>query len=161
MLKLDDFQPITLEDKPLFDKHYEKYPPFHSDNVFTTLISWMDYADYHFTFKEKNLIIYSNIENIIRFRPPSGILKKDLFDEHFELSKQVSIFGSRSRKLNFNIAEIMKKSSWKNFITKSKIQKYFFTINKNVYAIIFNRHMILISDFINSEYSPVSGISNT
>jgi len=88
MLKLDDFQPITLEDKPLFDKHYEKYPPFHSDNVFTTLISWMDYADYHFTFKENNLIIYSNIENNIRFRPSSGKLKKEIFDQIINLGKK-------------------------------------------------------------------------
>jgi hypothetical protein len=88
MLKLNDFQPITLEDKPLFDKHYEKHPPIHSDNLFTTLVCWMEYADYHFTFKDKNLIIYSNIENNIRFRPPSGILNKEFFDEVINLSKK-------------------------------------------------------------------------
>ena len=45
MLTIDDFKPIKLEDKPVFDKHYEKHPPSHSDNVFTTLISWMNYAN--------------------------------------------------------------------------------------------------------------------
>ena len=50
MLSLEDYKPIELEDKPLFDKHYKRYPPFHSDYVFTTLISWMNYANYHFVF---------------------------------------------------------------------------------------------------------------
>ena len=102
MLKLNDFQSVKLEDKHLFDKHYEKYPPVHSDNVFTTLVCWRDYADYHFTFKNKNLIIYSNIENSIRFRPPSGIFKKELFDEVINLSKNQQTdypFGVINRKV--------------------------------------------------------------
>ena len=36
MLSIDDYKPIELDDKEVFDKHYEKYPPLHSDNVFTT-----------------------------------------------------------------------------------------------------------------------------
>jgi len=88
MLTLKDFKPITLGDKSLFDKHYKKYPPVHSDNVFTTLVSWMEYADYHYAFKNKNLIIYSNIEGNIRFRPPSGKLKKEIFNEVINLAKK-------------------------------------------------------------------------
>jgi len=87
MLSLDDFQPVKLEDKSLFDKHYDKFPPSHSDNVFTTLISWMDYSDYHFTFLDDNLLIYSNIGGKIRFRPPSGSFKKDVFDQVLKLAK--------------------------------------------------------------------------
>ena len=88
MLTLDDFKPITLEDKPLFDKHYEKYPPVHSDNVFSTLISWGEYGNYHFTFLDDNLIIYSKINNQIRFRPPSGKFKKNIFDQVLILAKK-------------------------------------------------------------------------
>ena len=88
MLSLDDFKQITLEDKPLFDKHYKKFPPIHSDNVFTTLISWMEYANYHFTFLDDTLIIYSNIDNQIRFRPPSGKFKIDVFDQLINLAKK-------------------------------------------------------------------------
>ncbi len=76
-----------MENKPLFDKHYEKYPPIHSDNVFTTLVSWMEYSDYHFTFLCDNLIIYSKISNQIRFRPPSGRFKKDVFYQVLKLAK--------------------------------------------------------------------------
>jgi len=88
MLSIDDFKPITFDDKPLFDKHYEKYPPVHSDNIFTTLISWKEYADYHYSYIDENLIIYSNINNQIRLRPPSGNFKKDIFDQVLSLAKK-------------------------------------------------------------------------
>lgn len=87
MLSINDFQKITLEDKRLFDEHYSKYPPVHSDNLFTTMISWIDYANYHFIFLHDNLIVYSKIHNQIRFRPPSGQFKKDIFDQVLELAK--------------------------------------------------------------------------
>lgn len=88
MLSKDNFKPITLKDKPVFDKFYEKYPPLHSDYVFTTLISWMDYANYHFTVHKDNLLIYSDIDGQIRFRPPIGKYKKEVFDEVLALAKK-------------------------------------------------------------------------
>jgi len=48
LLSLDDFKRISLEDKPVFDKHYINYPPTHSDDLFTTMISWMEYSNYHY-----------------------------------------------------------------------------------------------------------------
>ena len=88
MLSLDDFKPIELSDKPIFDKHYSKYPVAHSDYLFTTMISWKDYGNYEYAFLEDNLIIMSNIENQIRFRPPSGEFNKDIFDQVFHLAKK-------------------------------------------------------------------------
>ncbi len=88
MLSIDDFKLITLEDKPVFDKFYKKYPPVHSDYLFTTLVSWMQYADYHFTVYKNNLIIYSDIDGQIRYRPPIGKYKKEVFDEVLKLAKK-------------------------------------------------------------------------
>ncbi len=88
MLSLNDFQPITLDDKPVFDKHYTIFPQIHSDYIFTTLISWMKYANYHFTIYNDNLVIYSVINNKIRLRPPIGDLKKEVFDEVINLAKK-------------------------------------------------------------------------
>ena len=88
MLSIDDFKSVTLEDKKIFDKHYEKYPPIHSDNVFTTIISWMNYSNYHYTAIGNNLIIYSKINGQIRFRPPSGKRKKDVFDQVIKLAQK-------------------------------------------------------------------------
>lgn len=90
MLSIDDFTPVTLEDKHIFDKHYEKYPLQHSDYVFTTIISWMEYANYHFTFLKDNLIIMTILEKSRRFRPPIGKHNKDVFNQVMTLAKKES-----------------------------------------------------------------------
>jgi hypothetical protein len=87
MLTIDDFKLISLEDKALFDKHYEKYPPVHSDNVFTTLISWIEYSKYKYAYVKDNIIIMSNINKQVQFRPPSGEKRKDLFEQVLNLAK--------------------------------------------------------------------------
>jgi len=86
MISINDFKPVTLEDKKIFDKHYAKYPPVHSDNLFTTMISWKEYGDYHYAFVENNLIIMSKVKNRIQFRPPSGKPDKELFKQVFQLA---------------------------------------------------------------------------
>jgi len=88
MLSNDDFKPVTLEDKHLFDTHYERYPPVHSDNVFTTIISWMEYAEYHYTFLQDNLIIMTKLGNVLRFRPPIGKYDRDIFQQVLKLAKR-------------------------------------------------------------------------
>jgi hypothetical protein len=88
MLSIDDFKPVTLEDKHLFDTHYERYPPMHSDNVFTTIISWMEYAQYHYTFLKDNLIIMTKLGNVLRFRPPSGKYDRDILQQVLKLAKR-------------------------------------------------------------------------
>lgn len=86
MLSIDDFQKITLDDKDVFKKIYETYPPLHSDNVFTTLVSWMNYGNYKYTLYEDNIILMSNIDGIARFRPPIGKKKKKVFEDVLKLA---------------------------------------------------------------------------
>ena len=81
MLSLKDFKRLTIGDKPIFEKLYNKYPPVHSDYIFTTLISWMDYTNYHYAILDENIILFSEIEGKIRFRPPIGENKKEVFDQ--------------------------------------------------------------------------------
>jgi len=88
MLSMDDFKLISLDDKTLFDKHYKKYPPVHSDNIFTTLISWVEYSKYKYAFVEENIVLLSNIKNQIQFRPPSGERRKNLFNQVLQLAKK-------------------------------------------------------------------------
>ena len=88
MLLIDDFKPVNLEDKHLFDDHYAKYPPVHSDNLFTTMISWMDYSKYHYAILDENLIIFTKINGQLRFRPPSGKRNKDIFIQILKLAKE-------------------------------------------------------------------------
>jgi len=82
LLSLNDFKRISLEDKPVFDRHYTKYPTVHSDNLFTTMISWMDYSNYHYAVVDENIVIMTQLNNEIRLRPPSG-------KQNVELLKQV------------------------------------------------------------------------
>jgi hypothetical protein len=88
LLSLDDFKPLKLEDKPLFEKHYAEHPPMHSDNMFTTMISWMDYSDYHYTFLENNLLICTKIKDRLQFRPPSGKYTKGVVDQVLKLAEK-------------------------------------------------------------------------
>ena len=88
MLSLDDFTVLTLEDRSLFNQLYQRYPPVHSDNVFTTMISWMAYGDYHYVHVKDNLVIMSRINGEIRLRPPMGSPNRDLLRDVLELAKK-------------------------------------------------------------------------
>lgn len=88
MLSIDDFKKISLDDKPIFDKHYTKYPPMHSDNVFTTLISWKDYGKYCYTLYKDNLVILSRINDKTQLRAPIGKKDKTIFEEILKLAKK-------------------------------------------------------------------------
>lgn len=88
MLLIEDFKPIKIEDKPIFDKYYKKYPPVHSDYVFTTLVSWMDYAKFCYIKNNNNLIVASKINNKIQIKSPIGDKNKNIFDEVLKLAKQ-------------------------------------------------------------------------
>jgi hypothetical protein len=88
MLSINDFKQVTIDDKPIFDQHYEKYAPIHSDNVFTTIVSWSKYVKFYYLFLEDNLLIMTKFQENIRFRPPIGKYNKDLFKQLFELAKR-------------------------------------------------------------------------
>lgn len=116
MLSLKDFKRLTIKDKPIFDKIYKKYPPIHSDFIFTTLISWMNYTNYHYTILDENIIIFSEIEGKIRFRPPIGENKKEVFDQVLNLARTQNSdypFGM----ITSNIKDWMKKN-YNNLIFK-------------------------------------------
>ena len=86
MLSIKDFKRLKIEDKPIFDKIYKKYPPVHSDYIFTSLISWMDYTNYHYAIFNENIILISEIDGKIRFRPPIGKNNKEVFDQVLNLA---------------------------------------------------------------------------
>jgi hypothetical protein len=88
MLSLKDFKLVKFEDKKIFDDWFEKYPQDHSDYLFSTIISWMDYANYHYTLYKNSLIIYTKINDEISIRPPIGKRNKDIFDEIINIAKK-------------------------------------------------------------------------
>ena len=86
MLSVKDFKKLTLHDKDIFDKHYEKYPPVHSDDVFTTMLSWMKYSKYSYAKVDDNIIIKNEIDKNISFRSPIGDRNVELLKEVFSLA---------------------------------------------------------------------------
>ena len=64
MLSLNDFKLVKLDDRDIFKKYCDSYPQTHSDYLFTTIISWMDFAKYHYTIYKDTLIIFSLIPNL-------------------------------------------------------------------------------------------------
>jgi len=89
MLSIDDFKPLSLQDKSLFDDHYKKFPPFHSDQLFTTMMSWNEYANYHYAHIKNRLIIMTIINNQVQFRPPIGMHDREIFYQVLRLAKNV------------------------------------------------------------------------
>ena len=94
MLSLDDFKKISLDDKPVFDKHYIRFPPNHSGELFTTMISWGEYVEYRYTSIENSIIILSQDTNGIVLHHPSGKYNQDLLKQVITLaSRENIIFG--------------------------------------------------------------------
>ena len=94
MLSLDDFHTIALEDKLIFETHYRLFPPLHSGELFTTMVSWGEYVEYQYTVIDDSIIIFSKDKNGMVFHPPSGSFNKDLYKQVIRLSaKENSIFG--------------------------------------------------------------------
>ncbi len=90
MLAQENFRPVTLEDRDLFVRHFEKYPQTHSDNTFTNMVCWNHYAHYQYAFVNGNLILASTIDGITRFRPPIGPRDPALLKSLVRLAFKVS-----------------------------------------------------------------------
>ncbi len=78
MLSVADFKPVTLSDRDLFRQHYQSFPQVHSDNTFTNMICWNDYAHYRYAYMEGCLVLCSTIAEMTRYRPPIGPRNSEL-----------------------------------------------------------------------------------
>ena len=56
-LNLEDFKPLTMDDREIFSDHYSKFPVNHSENVFTTLISWQRHHLRRVLFRQNWLLV--------------------------------------------------------------------------------------------------------
>lgn len=72
MLSLNDFSPVTLENKDAVEHFFRHYPQVHSDNTIITMLCWNHYANYHYTIRNNSLIIMTEIDGDRTFRPPIG-----------------------------------------------------------------------------------------
>jgi hypothetical protein len=89
LLTLDDFTKISLKDKKLFDDHYSKYPVKHSENLFTTLVSWSHYVECKHAFIDDNIVLMTRCDGKKTFRPPFGREDPQLLSRIIELAKEM------------------------------------------------------------------------
>ncbi|TAJ44135.1 DUF2156 domain-containing protein [Methanofollis fontis] len=86
MLKIDDFSPVTLEDRDFFLDLFAQYPQQHSDMSFTTMMCWNHYAHYEWAETDGGVVIMSTIENNRTFRGPIGPRSPDALEEVLDLA---------------------------------------------------------------------------
>ena len=86
MLNSSDFNPVSLSDRELFKRQYERFPQVHSDNTFTNMVCWNHYADYRYAFLRECIVISNTIYGKTRYRPPIGPQDPDLLAEVMSLA---------------------------------------------------------------------------
>jgi hypothetical protein len=105
MLSLDDFKKVTMEDKPVFNKQYTRFPPHHSGEVFTTMVSWGEYVEYRYLSIDKNIILLSKDTDGAVLHPPFGKFNQDLFKQVLALAQKEDYFFGFIKKPEKNILE--------------------------------------------------------
>ncbi|MCZ9311775.1 MAG: phosphatidylglycerol lysyltransferase domain-containing protein [Methanocorpusculum sp.] len=87
-LSKSDYHPVTLENKPIFDKILLNHPQIHSECSFVTMICWQNYAHYSFAVVDDRLLISCTVDGQTTFRAPIGDPAPDLFEEVLALAKE-------------------------------------------------------------------------
>lgn len=87
-LSKSDYHPVTLADKPVFDRILRNHPQIHSESSFITMICWQNYAHYAYTTVDDRLLISCTVDGETTFRAPLGDPAPDLFEEVLALAKK-------------------------------------------------------------------------
>lgn len=82
-----DYRPVTLNDKPTFDKILVNHPQIHSETSFMNMVCWNHYAPYTFTIQNGRLLTACTVEDETTYRAPIGEPDPDLFEEVLTLAQ--------------------------------------------------------------------------
>ena len=85
-LSLDQFRPVSMNDRSFFLSHYARYPQEHSDNLFTNMVCWNHFAHYAFAHVRGAVVLSSTIDGKTKFRPPIGPRDPDLLADVIRLA---------------------------------------------------------------------------
>lgn len=86
MLCLDDFHRVDWGDKGVFERYHARYPVYHSDQLFSTMMCWRGYMDYGVAEVDDHLLITTSRRGKRWFRPPVGELDRQVTSDLFELA---------------------------------------------------------------------------
>jgi hypothetical protein len=87
-LSKSDYHPVTLADKPIFDRIFRNHPQVHSECSFVTMICWQNYAHYSFVIVDDRLLISCTVDEQTTFRAPIGDPAPNLFEKVLALAKE-------------------------------------------------------------------------
>ena len=87
-MKKTDFKKITLEDKPLIDDYFRRFPQYHSEHNFLTLFSWEHYAPCEYAVINDHLILSNTINGRSTCHAPVGEFDPALFEELISFAKK-------------------------------------------------------------------------
>jgi len=87
MIDVGDFKPVTLRQKSLFKDHYARYPQSHSENLFTTLVSWANHTPAYYLLRGDALMIMRRKDGRPQFHPPIGEKDDSVLTELFEVAR--------------------------------------------------------------------------
>ena len=120
-MDLSNAKPIEINDKPLFDSYFKKFPPEISEFTFTNLFIWRKHYDFLFTEFKEHLIIFStnffkkvkpsflNDPGAILFLPPVGNTPNEIVIELFKSFDLMEV-----HRVPDNITQKIKESIIKN-----------------------------------------------
>ncbi len=90
MLSTEDFRHVSFEHKTFFMEFQSRYPPVHSDYIFSTMVCWQHYMRYSYTKYHDSVIIMTEHEGEVRFRPPMGPRDCVVLEEVIKLCKEIN-----------------------------------------------------------------------
>ncbi|NHJ26158.1 MAG: DUF2156 domain-containing protein [Candidatus Lokiarchaeota archaeon] len=133
-MELTNAEKIRLEDKTLFDKYFQKYPPQNSEFTFTNLFMWRNFYELLFLEWKEHLIIFSyeffkkhksplsERKEAIFFFSPIGPNPSDIMIEIFEHIKEAEFHRvpeevyetliKHERFQNLNISVVEDRDNW-------------------------------------------------
>jgi len=112
---------LTIDDKELFDKYFQKYPPQNSEFTFTNLFMWRKFYEWFYLEWNNHLIVFSK-EYFKKSRPPIAIEDDAIYF--------FPPIGPNPIAMIFNIAELYKTAEFNRIpesITDSIINDERFT----------------------------------
>ncbi len=88
MILLEDYRPVSLADRALFQDYFARFPQTHTEYLFTGFVSWSHYTPVFYTIKEGTLLIMNRMDGRPQFRPPVGERNEKILKEVLSLAKK-------------------------------------------------------------------------
>ena len=87
-MKKTDFTNITIAEKSIFNDYFRRYPQYHSQHNFLTLLCWEHYSPCEYTLINDHLLLSHSIKGKTTCHTPIGEFDPGLFEEQLLFAKK-------------------------------------------------------------------------